>query len=168
MPALPQHPYLPPDTAAAKLTGVLPPQRNAVGAPIPAVAPPGPAPQHALAPAPPLPPPRPINAYPFDFWPARPWHIDPPTNTDASLAVSTTDIRDFPQMQQVWIGTRPYLWPARDEADWRGARFLGGGSYGVAGLWCQVDGNNNIVRVSSGVLMMQDSNFVTDTNVRER
>lgn len=39
-----------------------------------------------------------------------------------------------------------------NEADWTGSRFLGGGTYGVAGLWCQLDGNDNIVQVRGGVL----------------
>jgi len=158
--ALPQHPYQAADVAAAKASRLLPPQRNAAGLPIAGPPPPPP------PPPPPLPivhpPPRPTNCYPFDFWPARPWAIEPtddPTlrNHATGLPVTGKDIGndENTEHQDAWIDTKPYMWPVSDENEWDGSRFLGAGTYGSAGLWCRRDAVDNILEVSytvSGVM----------------
>ncbi|KAL6157809.1 hypothetical protein ACJQWK_07851 [Exserohilum turcicum] len=90
--------------------------------------------------APPLPPPRPRNHYPYDFWPREPWDPDP---SDGTEAMKLEEIGNNPN---VWLQALPHQWPVRDEANMRGAKWLGNGAYGCAGLWCQVSATNTIER----------------------
>ncbi|EUC33094.1 hypothetical protein COCCADRAFT_37035 [Bipolaris zeicola 26-R-13] len=116
---IPENPYNVQDATHARVHKTLPLRRDARGNPIP----PAPA-----APPLPLPQPRPRNNYPYDFWPQEPWHPDP-----------IDEARDMTMKF-------PCQWPVRDETDMRGAKWLGHGSYGCAGLWCQVDPTNVIQR----------------------
>lgn len=52
------------------------------------------------------------------------------------------------QNTNIFLETKPCQWPVRDETNMRGAKWLGHGSYGCAGLWCRVDPTNVIQRVS--------------------
>ncbi|EUC51132.1 hypothetical protein COCMIDRAFT_21516 [Bipolaris oryzae ATCC 44560] len=124
---IPQNPYNEADVAHAKANKTLPLRRDARGNPIPPV----PA-------APPLPPPRPRNNYPYDFWPREPWHPEP---IDATRDMTPKFISEN---TYVFLETPPHQWPVSDESDMRGAKFLGYGSYGCAGLWCQVNPTNVI------------------------
>lgn len=54
----------------------------------------------------------------------------------------------------VWLQALPHQWPVRDEANMRGAKWLGNGAYGCAGLWCQVSATNTIERVSQSLPWM--------------
>lgn len=167
---IPAVPFTPANVRAAKRTGQLP----AVPAPGPAVAAPAVAAPLVAAPlvaAPPVlapsmaapigPPlaivplhaapampeiPRPVNAYPFDFWPPRPWDVEP---HDASLGSTVTEIKRDDTHRRKWMDTAPHWWPVVNEDNYRGVRFLGAGSFGCAGLWCHVDDDNNIIKVSS-------------------
>jgi hypothetical protein len=157
MPNLPQFPYLAQDRDQAKAHHTLPPERDAHGAPIAAVVPlvvaaplplipPPVAPPVVVAPAaapiPVLPQvPQPENAYPFSFWPARPWNIEP----------AFDPLHDSDNTQNTWMRSRPHMWPGADETDWRGVKFLGVGTYGRAGLWCRIDDNGNIVQVRNNL-----------------
>ncbi|KAH7555581.1 hypothetical protein BM1_07204 [Bipolaris maydis] len=124
---IPQNPYNEQDIAHARANKTLPPRRDAGGNPIPPV----PA-------APPLPPPRPRNNYPYDFWPREPWHPDP---IDPARDMT---MEFLAQNDYVFLETAPNQWPVRDESNFRGAKWLGNGSYGCAGLWCQVKPTNTI------------------------
>jgi hypothetical protein len=160
--ALPRYPFRGPDEAHARSNHNLPLKR-AVPQPlappailqpvaavvvqptIPAVVPTGgPAIVHAAAlpaAAAPVPAAVPIppsgNEYPFPFWPARPWDPDP---TRAQIDLE-------------WLSSEPYMWPLSNESAWQGAKFLGQGTYGQAGLWCRTDHSNNIVEVSSDLTL---------------
>jgi hypothetical protein len=163
MPALPQHPYQAADVAPARTNRILPPQRNAAGVRIPPAAAGVPIlPVAAGVPIPsvaavaanvtalPVQAPASVHAYPFNFWPAQPWHTEP-TN-DLTLGMDADDIAHDNDNKDRWMGTRPFMWPIEDESDWGGAKAFRFGSNGFAGLWCRVDAHNNIMRVSDGGL----------------
>ncbi|EMD58950.1 hypothetical protein COCSADRAFT_31102 [Bipolaris sorokiniana ND90Pr] len=119
---IPQNPYNEEDIAYARANKTLPLRRDARGNPIPPV----PA-------APPLHPPRPKNNYPYDFWPQEPWHPDP---YDPARDIT---MEFLAENTYIFLETAPNQWPVRDESDMRGAKWLGQGAYGCAGLWCQVN-----------------------------
>ncbi|KNG45433.1 serine threonine protein kinase [Stemphylium lycopersici] len=152
---IPAHPYLQQDINHAKTHGTLPARRDAAGNPIvPAsVAPvptvptstvPLPVANLSAALAPKSPeltaPAQQGNNYPYDFWPQQPWHSDPNDRTEHATLAEISENRN------VWLGTKPYQWPERDEENMHGARFLGAGAYGCAGVWCQVNETNMIER----------------------
>lgn len=158
---IPAHPYLQQDINHAKTHGTLPARRDAAGNPIvPAsVAPvptvptstvPLPVANLSAALAPKSPeltaPAQQGNNYPYDFWPQQPWHSDPNDRTEHATLAEISENRN------VWLGTKPYQWPERDEENMHGARFLGAGAYGCAGVWCQVNETNMIERVSAVIL----------------
>ncbi|CAO2652088.1 Nn.00g003710.m01.CDS01 [Neocucurbitaria sp. VM-36] len=140
---IPTHPYNLPDVNHARANRVLPPQRDATGIPIP-LSPPQPQgpsaqPQGSSSI-------RPINQYPFDFWTPLPWDQEP---ADATLGSSIKDIKgtnEAPEQSNQWMENSPDMWPTGDESMWRGGKFLGGGTFGCAGLWCEVDATNHVQR----------------------
>ncbi|KAF3009755.1 hypothetical protein E8E13_009505 [Curvularia kusanoi] len=81
--------------------------------------------------------------YPFDFHPRLPWDDE-------------SDIPELPNFEGV---RRPSEAPREcdeflrsgilrhqeDDADWRGQKVLGFGNFGVAGLWVQLDAQNNVI-----------------------
>ena len=159
---MPAHPYLPADAITAHNTRTLPPHRDANGnltMQPPAVRPIVPPVLQPVIPpvlqpmAPPVlqpmaPPVQPrADTYPYPYWPAVPWDADP---GDDTLRFTTRQInnRQEPGMGDSWVFRNdPGMWPVGDESRWRGAKFLGGGSYGSAGLWCELNPDNSIARV---------------------
>jgi len=109
----------------------------AMTVPPPVAVVPGPivAPVHAVT----IPPPRPVNRYPFDFWPLKPWEAEP---DDATLGMTIKAIKskEGPENGEQWMDDT--LDPYGDGRRWIGGKFLGAGTFGCAGLWCAVDDNN--------------------------
>jgi hypothetical protein len=66
--------------------------------PVAVVARAGAPPVHAA----PVPPPRPVNQYPFDFWPPKPWDAEP---DDATLGMSIKAIKskEEPKIGEKWM-----------------------------------------------------------------
>jgi hypothetical protein len=91
---------------------------------------------------------NPVDVWPYYFWPSKPWHVDPQDDPSFAAGVSVDSIRRNPAHFNLWTGTRPFQWEVPSEDDWENHRYLGGGSNGVAGLWCERDEANNIVKVS--------------------
>jgi hypothetical protein len=84
-----------------------------------------------------------VDELPYDFWPKLPWTPMPPNLP--SIDRQTAGDKD---KLKAWIATRPHR--AMDGEDrWRGAKFIGAGSCGAAGLWMEADEHNNIRDVSS-------------------
>jgi hypothetical protein len=97
-------------------------------------------------------PSRPLNSYPFDFWPSLPWKNTPVADPTVRTAehgsrITGEDIANHVPYTNAWIGTKPFLRDTAGEDDWDGAKFLGAGSSGSAGLWCRIDDNDNIAQV---------------------
>jgi hypothetical protein len=115
---IPAHPYVQADVASAQATHVVPWQRDGAGLPIPPVIM---VPQPA--PLPPPPPPRPINQYPFDFWPAEPWHPEP---DDTMLGKSAQEVDQDPESINRFMKGLLNRWPINNDEDprWLGAKFL--------------------------------------------
>lgn len=152
---LPPLPYATINVAFAKAHKRLPvPIGPAAGPPPgPALAPPpAPVPAPVPAPLPPvipsLPPPPPLppaNSYAFSYQPPLPWHSD----SDATDMPSLRDLRMadiHPRSVDRFLDSG-VMSVGHDNTVWRGARFLGAGSFGAAGLWVRVDEQNNIVEV---------------------
>ncbi len=49
----------------------------------------------------------------------------------------------------VWLDGKPRKPSETDESMWHGAKYLGAGSYGIAGLWVKTDVNGYIADVSA-------------------
>lgn len=144
----PHLPYTVADIAFAKANKRLPQPPPAVAAAAPAGAA-AVAPNTAPAVAPVLPPPylpSLANYFHYGFQPPYPWH----------------DESNIPEMIPLEHLKPPHVSPAAvnsflnnglarhnmDDSRWMGAKFLGAGAYGAAGLWTRVDANNNIIEVS--------------------
>ncbi|RMZ70666.1 NEK kinase [Pyrenophora seminiperda CCB06] len=148
---VPVNPWNQDDAISAKNNRRLPLPRNIMSivrllpTPLtPAVSPsPPPPPTPPPAPPPPLPA-RPRNAYPFDFWPDTPWDADP--EGDASLGEPLKHIKEDAATRRLWRNTRPMMWPDQNEDDWENRRYLGAGTFGFAGLWCQQDETDTIIK----------------------
>lgn len=91
----------------------------------PAAAPPVPAPV-ALAP----------TGTPYEFWPPLPWPYEPDLPDVETGAISR-------RRQNTFLETEPHL--SDEETNWHGVQYLGSGSYGAAGLWCEVDSRGNVI-----------------------
>ena len=74
---------------------------------------------------------------PYDHWPPLPWADEPdlPDIVPASM-VSTPN-------QDAFLKTRPHL--TDNKTHWHGAKFLGFGSFGAVGLWCEADDQGNVI-----------------------
>jgi hypothetical protein len=171
---IPTHPFTAADAAWARTNHALTPQRTATGTTIAAwngapagygslaiQVPPAPPPVIVNVPGP-APPPvqvfipgperivqapaRPINNYPFDFWPPLPWDAEPASDSTLAWSIKDLKSRSSPEKSEAWLSNPPDQWPIREETAWRGGKFLGAGSFGSAGLWCEVDGAGNVVR----------------------
>jgi hypothetical protein len=162
-PVLPMYPFLPVDAVQAHNTRTMPVERNAAGLPIPPVAGAGPVPAPAPAPAPGHPPAaaqapviapaanRQVHSYPFSFWPAQPWHMEPQNDLTLDMNVADMNVADMNAAdanRNRWLNTNIYLWPTGNDGNWHGCKVLGSGSHGCAGLWCRVDENDNIIEAS--------------------
>lgn len=135
----PQIPYTAQDLQQAK-NGVLPPPPPAP-APAPAPAPPVPAP-------PALPPTNPpghaptSRAAPFRHWPSQArWEFDnDPVN---KIPTAKPGADDWRTQVADWLGSHQTTNGGEDDADeyynWHGARLLGIGGFGVAGLWVKLN-----------------------------
>ena len=141
----PQLPYTVADIAFARTNKRLPqpPQAAAAAAAAATAAAAAPAVAPVLPPQylPPL-----ANYFHYGFQPPYPWD----------------DESNIPEMVPLEHMTAPYATPAAvnaflnnglsrhnmDDDRWMGAKFLGAGAFGAAGLWTRVDANNNIIEVS--------------------
>lgn len=141
----PQLPYTVADIAFARTNKRLPQPPPAAVAPAVVAA--------AVAPAA-LPPPPPLfNTYHFGhfhsqpwYQPREPWHDEPDSEEEIAPLKKLKRPRRHPEAVDDFLenGLMRY---EMDDTMWRGAKFLGAGSYGAAGLWVQVDANRNITEV---------------------
>ncbi|KAH7092330.1 kinase-like domain-containing protein [Paraphoma chrysanthemicola] len=77
---------------------------------------------------------------PYAFWPSLPWRIDPELPT-----LDINQIRENSrQHRNVFLNT-DLLKDGTEDESWHGAKLLGAGGYGVAGLWVQLSKEGNIV-----------------------
>ncbi|CZS88342.1 uncharacterized protein RAG0_00076 [Rhynchosporium agropyri] len=65
---------------------------------------------------------------------------EPPVLRDDCNSGITPDLSALQARKRAWIESEP-LWKTRLGDSWRGAKVLGAGSFGVAGLWTRVDTN---------------------------
>lgn len=89
----------------------------------------------------------PRDTYPFSFWPPTPWDTEPSNDCSLAPEVSTKSISKKMKHRVLWMAMKPFMWPENDESMWIFARYLGAGSYGCAGMWCEVDEANKIKKV---------------------
>lgn len=77
---------------------------------------------------------------PYKHWPAYPWPYEPqlpdiaPPSGTIGISLQTLD---------TFLRTKPHM--SDEETHWHGAKFLGNGSYGAVGLWCEVDEHGNVI-----------------------
>ncbi|KAI4618833.1 hypothetical protein J4E83_005783 [Alternaria metachromatica] len=73
--------------------------------------------------------PRPVNRYPFDFWPPKPWDAEP---DDATLGMTIKAIKskEEPENGEKWMDDTHD--PYGDGRRWIGGKFLGAGTFGCA------------------------------------
>jgi hypothetical protein len=116
---IPDNPFIANDVTFARANKSMPPYRDILGItqpvwtnapagfgalaitvppPVAVVARAGAPPVHAA----PVPPPRPVNQYPFDFWPPKPWDAEP---DDATLGMSIKAInsKEEPKIGEKWM-----------------------------------------------------------------
>jgi hypothetical protein len=74
------------------------------------------------------------------------WDAEPASDTTLAWSIRDLKSKTSPEKSEAWLSNPPDQWPIRKETAWRGGRFLGAGSFGCAGLWCEVDGAENVVR----------------------
>jgi hypothetical protein len=77
-----------------------------------------------------------------DFWPPLPWPEEP--------SLPHLDLGGIDEEMSVhgyaWLATKTHQ-IGEDEQLWHGAKVLGVGGYGAAGLWIQADATKHIVDV---------------------
>ncbi|KAF2628520.1 hypothetical protein BU25DRAFT_420979 [Macroventuria anomochaeta] len=76
------------------------------------------------------------NGTPYEHWPPHPW----------SSGLHLPDIgagRLSLKSQDKFFNTKPHM--SDEETHWHGAKFLGFGLLGAAGLWCETDEQSNVV-----------------------
>ena len=144
---LPQLPYTVADIGFAKANKRLPQPPPPPNFPMP----------QPIAPPPPPPPPPPLpplcNTYHFDhsdsepwYQPLRPWHDEPDDEEEVAPLEQLKYPEHYPEAVDDFLN-KGLMRYETDDTMWRGAKFLGAGSYGAAGLWVQVDANGNIIEV---------------------
>lgn len=143
---VPANPWSEQDAQSAKTNGSLPLLHGVIPSPPPI--PPGFGPIAPIqAPAPVIQG-RPRNAFPFDFWPSKPWDTEPSDDASLAAGISARPISKGMDHQALWQSTHPFMWPPQDQKDWRNGRFLEAGGHGFTQLWYQVDETNSIIQVS--------------------
>lgn len=113
--------------------------------------------------------------YPYSFWPDPPWDRvglmpkPPGMLTTQRPPPRREEYRFDPEIRQRYIyevdawkregkqvnflwKTGGSFWPHGDPEEWVGVKYLGGGSYGSAGLWIKVNEVGTIVDVSTSFL----------------
>ncbi|KAF9692816.1 hypothetical protein EKO04_009107 [Ascochyta lentis] len=73
---------------------------------------------------------------PYEFWPPLPWPYEPDL-PDVGAGVMSL------QNKSIFMNTMPHQ--LDEETSWHGAKFIGSGSSGAAGLWCKVDEQGNVI-----------------------
>jgi hypothetical protein len=110
--------------------------------------PPAQPPAHPRAEAQPLPslpiPSTNVDTMPHHFWPQMPWLAEP------KLDPLHNDIHnpEAVEIRNAWLAGNPEK--EASETLWHGAKFLGAGRFGAAGLWVELDEDRNITNVSVG------------------
>ena len=84
-----------------------------------------------------------VNKLPYDFWPHLPWSAEPPL---PELNLGKVKKKEY---KYPWLDTDTHMLSGADEGGWHGAKLLGVGGFGVAGLWVQSNETNNVVDVRS-------------------
>ncbi|KAJ8105784.1 hypothetical protein OPT61_g9972 [Boeremia exigua] len=74
---------------------------------------------------------------PYKHWPTPPWPVEPDLPLIGAGVVPMANRDRF-------MDTKPHL-SNGDESQWHGAKYLGNGSSGAAGLWCRIDEHGNVI-----------------------
>jgi hypothetical protein len=80
---------------------------------------------------------------PYGHWPSLPRSPDPDVLDPDILESDLRNGGASPRYKRSFLNGRSLM--PEDEGDWQGAEFLASGSYGAVGLWCRIDGHNNVI-----------------------
>ena len=84
-----------------------------------------------------------LEKWPYNFWPEPPWDHDP-----AIEQLGNVPEEADAEAEKIAFMNSHACEPEVYRGNWRGARWLGRGSYGKCGLWVRVDRDNTIIDVS--------------------
>ncbi|KAI1685416.1 Protein kinase domain containing protein [Pyrenophora tritici-repentis] len=142
-------PYTANDATRARTSGILPLAPPAAAPAVPPAPPQVPAPVPAGAPVPV--PVQTTDTYPYSFWPNTPWdrlpdHYAPVENPANFCRDPKATKTAKSKVYKAWLNSHIYrdLELTDEEQVWRGAKYLGHGAFGSAGLWVRCDITNTI------------------------